>query len=87
MRYDNKHTHTISGKIVIFYSNVAQSQMVFYIHQQHMVPDYCTKYEQNISQQTHKIYERSVHNYSHLALSQILFNMHQQPMVSDYGTE
>ena len=29
------------------YSNLAQSKILFYKHKQHMVYDYCTKYEQN----------------------------------------
>ena len=46
------------------YSNLAQSPMVFYKHDQHMVPDKCTEYEQKdhifseISQQTLKMYEK-----------------------------
>ena len=29
------------------YTNLEQSQMLFHMHQQHIVPDYCAKYEQN----------------------------------------
>ena len=47
------------------YSNVAQSQILFYKHEKCIVPDNCTKYENNSphpspkqSQQTLKIYEK-----------------------------
>ena len=44
------------------YSNLAQSQMLLYKHQQHLVPDYCTIYEQNQvlhwNITTNKIYEK-----------------------------
>ena len=37
--------------------------MLFYIHQQHMIPDYCTKYEyqlilSDITQNKHNMYEK-----------------------------
>ena len=31
------------------YSNLTQSQILFYLHQQPMVPDYCTQFEENPS--------------------------------------
>ena len=58
-----------------------------------MVPDNCTKYEQNhhillqyITTNTQKLLINS-HNYSNLSQSQILFYMHEQPMVPDHGTQ
>ena len=66
--------------------------MIFYIHWQHMVPDYCTKYEQNqpillCNIATLKIYETNGHDYSNLVQSQILFYVNQQPMVPDHSTQ
>ena len=52
--------------------------MLFYKHDhdQHMLPDNCTKYEQKITIIT-----------PNLAQSQILFYMHEWPMGPDDGTQ
>ena len=57
MSYHNKHI--IFKKNIGIITQIWQSQMLFYMRQQHMVPDYCTKYKMNpffseISQQIHK---------------------------------
>ena len=75
------------------YSNVVQIQMLFYKHEQHIVPDRATKYEQNhhillcnITTNSQSLFKNG-HNYSELRQSQILFYMPQLPIVPDYGTQ
>ena len=41
----SQQTHKIDDKYCHNYSNLAWGQMIFYMHQQDMVPDYCTVYE------------------------------------------
>ena len=68
--------------------------MLFYLHQQHIVPDYCTKYEQNqhiliyITTNTYTCnLWKKCHNYSNLEQNQFLYYVHQQPMVLNHGTK
>ena len=63
--------------------------MLFYKHKQHIVPDNCTKYEQNhhillwdITTNTQNVWKNS-HNYWNLQQNQILFSMHHLPMLPD----
>ena len=39
-----QQTHKFEEIYVRNYSNVAQTQLLVHMHQQHMVPDCCTKY-------------------------------------------
>ena len=66
--------------------------MLFYKHEQSMVPDNCINYEQNqhilLSNITStQNWWKNGHNNSNLAESQILFDMHQHPKVPDHGTQ
>ena len=66
--------------------------MLFYMNQQHIAPDYCTKYEYNqpilcaITTNTQNVW-RSGHNYSNLVQSHMLFYKHEQHIVPDYCTK
>ena len=44
-RYHNNKHITCMKNIAIITQNLAWSQMLFYMHQEHIVLDYCTKYE------------------------------------------
>ena len=77
------------------YSNLAQSQMLLYKHEQCMVhvPDNCTKYEPNhhillwdITTNAQNLWKKA-HNYSNLAQSQIRFYMHQRTIVPGQSIE
>ena len=68
-------------------AQMPQSQMLLYKHKQCMVPDNCTKYEQNhLWDITTLNLWKNVHSYSNLAQSQMLFYIHQWSMVPDHGT-
>ena len=64
--------------------------MLFYKHEQCIVPDNCNKYGKKktffeISQHSNLI-KKNGHNYTNLEHSQILFLMQQWMMVPDHGT-
>ena len=67
--------------------------MTFYKHRQHIVPNYCTKYEQNqlillwdITTNTQNAWT-SGHNDSNLVQGQMIFYKHEQCMVPDNCTK
>ena len=71
------------------YSNLAQDQILLYMHQQHIIPDYSTIYKLNelifswdITTNTQNVWQNG-NNYSNLALSQIQF--FGATAVPDYG--
>ena len=57
--------------------------LYMYMHQQHIVPDYCTKYVIN----TWNVLKRGGHNYSNLAQSEMQFYKHEQYIVPGNCTE
>ena len=63
----------------------------FYMHLQHMVPDYCMNkinpFFAAILHQVHEMCDKSGHTYSNLAQGQILFCKHDQCMVPDNSTK
>ena len=66
--------------------------MLLHKHEQHMVPDYCAKYEQNhhillCDITTLKMFEQMAIITTNLAQSQIVIYMHQWPIVPDHGTK
>ena len=79
-------TNTNVWKSVNNYSNLEQSHILFYKHKQHMIPDYCTNYEQNhviLGDITiNSTCMKNDCNYLSLAQSQIQFYM-----VSDHDTK
>ena len=74
------------------YSNLAQSQMLYYKHEHPWylitVPNMNKiKTFSDIVKQTLNIYEKNCHNYSILAQSKIPIYMHLQPLALDHGTK
>ena len=83
----SQQIHKMYEKVAIITQSWAQTQMLFYKHEQRMVLVWTKSPHSSLKYHNTQNLWKNNHNYSNLAQSQILFYMHEQPMLPDHGMQ